>query len=247
LTYPNATFYILEPGEPLKRGEGAGATSHGLPNHRHVPHLALSAPFPFPLGYFTAVIFRFPVASSDATYQGCIQECKRVLRPGGYFEVSVLDLDMMNMGNHMRRALRALKMNMNASNQEISLRNLGDMMMTLIGRRGFENMQRCCVGIPAAGRITRSQEITKKEEKRKSTASSTCRHEKDSDEDITTMVAKVGRWWYSTCYESSIDPTASIWARPGLLRECEKQGTSLRLLLCYAQKPTCPKRRTASV
>lgn len=73
----------------------------------------------------------------------------------------------------------------------------------------------------------------------------------NNDEGITKIVAKVGRWWYSTCYETIIkcaNPAASsIWDTPGLLRECEKQGTSFRLLICCAQKPDCTPRRTVSV
>ena len=39
----------------------------------------------------------------------------------------------------------------------------------------------------------------------------------------------------------------SVWQERGLLRECEKQGTSFRLLICCAQKPLQPRRRTKSV
>jgi hypothetical protein len=72
---------------------------------------------------------------------------------------------------------------------------------------------------------------------------------KNNDESITKMVAKVGRWWYSSCYEKSLlqSNDSSIWNEHGLLRECEKQGTSFRLLICHAQKPTQNRRRTVSV
>jgi hypothetical protein len=71
-----------------------------------------------------------------------------------------------------------------------------------------------------------------------------------NDESIAKMVARVGRWWYTRCYEipvlenGSLD--RSIWADPKLLRECQKRGTGFRLLVAYAQKPS-EKRRTASV
>ncbi len=38
-----------------------------------------------------------------------LSEAKRVLRPGGYLEFSVLDMDLVNMGNRARRAVRGLK------------------------------------------------------------------------------------------------------------------------------------------
>ena len=72
-------------------------------------------------------------------------------------------------------------------------------------------------------------------------------NERERDERITKMVAKVGRWWYSSCYERPLlRNDKSIWQDETLLRECEKQGTSFRLLICCAQKPAQP-RRTVSV
>jgi hypothetical protein len=71
------------------------------------------------------------------------------------------------------------------------------------------------------------------------------------DEGVTKMVSKVGRWWYSRCYESITlpegDMTKSIWTNDSLVRECEKRSTNLKLMICYAQKPDCPVRRTISV
>lgn len=271
MTYPKATFYNLAPGMPKIDGSPISPQLQS-PNHRHVPHPSIDAPFPFPKGLFSAVVLRFPVATSDAAYHACIFECKRVLRPGGFLEISVLDLDLMNMGNLGRKAVRGLKMDMQDASPHTSLRNIGDTMMTYVGRRGFENIQRCIVGIPAAGKIALSQDFSNsdlsaepekshKQGKQREISGKTSfadllygqpstnkQEEKAENEGITKMVAKVGRWWYSTCYESALGRQGrSIWDQAGLIRECEKQGTSFRLLLCYAQKPTCPRRRTASV
>ncbi|KAG8627132.1 hypothetical protein KVT40_004615 [Elsinoe batatas] len=269
LTYPNATFYNLEITTTDAKSSTRG---QDLTNYRNVRHFSIGSPFPFPRGFFTAVIFRFPVATTDKALHACVFECKRVLRPGGFLELSVLDLDMMNMGTKARRALRSLKMDMHTHNDQISLRNLGDTMVTMVGRRGFDNIQRCIVGIPVAGRIPRSQDMSSDSSGRSSLQAAISAHEKggkrqtkdfagilysqqsssptkarDNDEGITKMVAKVGRWWYSTCYGTVAGSEDAMWEQSGLLRECEKQGTAFRLLLCYAQKPTCPPRRTASV
>ncbi|KAF2155988.1 hypothetical protein K461DRAFT_318629 [Myriangium duriaei CBS 260.36] len=269
LTYPNAVFYNLE----VSLSEGKSSTrGQDLANYKNVRHTSVGAPFPFPRGFFTAVIFRFPVATTDNAYHSCIFECKRVLRPGGFLEISVLDLDMMNMGSIARRELRNLKMDMHSQNNAVSLRNLGDTMLTLVGKRGFENIQRCMVGIPVAGRIPKGEDTSSDSSGRSSVGAAMSAHDRgerittkdfagilysqhsnsptkarDNDEGITKMVAKVGRWWYSTCYGSVAEGDINIWDQPGLLRECERQGTAFRLLLCYAQKPTCPPRRTASV
>jgi len=177
------------------------------------------------------------------------------------------------MGAKARSLVRGLKTKLQQQDQNMSLRNLSDVLVRLIGRRGFEEVQRCVVGVPAAGRIPRSQDISSvssEDSSRKpswhgpnhtsgekevsfadlleNTRNSQIEPNRGNDEGITKMVAKVGRWWYSTCYESALLKTdRSIWDDQALLRECEKQGTSFRLLICHAQKPTQTQRRTVSL
>jgi len=268
LSYPSATVYNLGPDAV---SSWPGVTQPPPSNHRHIGHAAISAAFPFPKGFFTAVVFRFPVATTDQAYQACIFECKRVLRPGGHLEVTVLDLDLNFMGNRARKAVRGLKTRMQQRDQDITLRNTSDFLLRTIGRRGFEDVHRCVVGVPAAGRIPRSQDVSSRSS-RESGKHVWSRETRDNqrfsfadlledaranqigpearknDESITKMVAKVGRLWYTNCYEKALLPKDnSIWIDQALLRECEKQGTSFRLLICHAQKPTQTKRRTVSV
>jgi hypothetical protein len=272
-SYPNAVVYNLSIS-PASYSESSGWGS--LPNYRHFNHASLAAPFPFPRGFFTAVVFRFPVAATEQKYQACILESKRVLRPGGHLEVVALDIDMMNMGTRGRRAIRGLKTRMQQTDQDVSLGNLSDTLVRMIGRRGFEEVQRCVVGVPAAGRIPRSDDVFRSSScssnstsGRPRTSNSNSADENDinfatllqknrqsqivepgraNDEGITKMVARVGRWWYSACYEQPLlENDKSVWQERGLLRECEKQGTSFRLLICCAQKPLQPRRRTKSV
>jgi len=254
LNYPTASIYNLgtDPPEPPS----------SVPNHRHFHHPDLASPFPFPKGFFAAVVFRFPTATSETAYRIALSECKRVLRPGGYLEISVLDIDMLNMGNRARRAVRGLKMAMAAeaagAGTEVCLKPMSDFVLRLVGRRGFEGLQRCFVGVP----VTTSEEGKKGKEVVGGVAeafsfSDLLRAEsKDGQEEgITRMVARVGRWWYSRCYESMVmlgssgekDAGKTIWSDEALMRECEKRGTSLRLMVCCAQKPDCPVRRTLSV
>ncbi|KAF7185244.1 hypothetical protein HII31_13519 [Pseudocercospora fuligena] len=273
LSYPEATVYnmgaSLSASPSLSWPESDGPPP---PNHRQIPLTSIASSFPFPKGFFTAVVLRYPIATTEASYAACISECKRVLRPGGHLEVAVLDLDLVNMGSKARKAVRGLKTRMQQHDREVCLQNLSDVLVRLIGRRGFESVQRCVVGVPTAGRIPRSQDLSSSGS---GSSAMSKRHinarrgsdndfsfsnllvgnygsqyepGKNNDESITKMVAKVGRWWYSTCYEKALLPTdRSIWNESGLVRECEKQGTSFRLLICHAQKPLQTRRRTVSV
>lgn len=253
LTYPNATVYNLSPFQgtastPTRKQDISG---FGSPtNHRQIYHTSIAHPFPFPKGFFTAAVFRFPVASSEAACYNAISECKRVLRPGGFLEMSILDLDMVNMGNRARRAVRMLKVQMQVANPDVSLKPASDNIQKMLGRRGFENLNRCMVNVPIAGHISDSR-AGSLDERDLSLGDMLKDSSQQGDEGITKMVAKVGRWWYTRCYETGVLPydemDRSIWADKALVRECEKRETGLKLLICYAQKPSSPRRRTVSM
>lgn len=252
LTYPNATIYNLSPSQ---RSSASSARKREIgaydspPNHRQIFHTGFAHPFPFPKAFFSAAVFRFPVASSEAAYTNAISEFKRVLQPGGHLELSILDLDMVNMGNRARRAVRMLKVRMQVADPDVSLKPNSDNIQKMLGRRGFENLKSCMVDVPVAGHISSSRAGSIDEEN-KSLGDMLKDSSTKGDESITTMVAKVGRWWYSRCYEVGIEPdmdSNSIWTDRQLLRECEKRETGLKLLVCHAQKPNAIKRRTVSM
>ncbi|KAH7049254.1 hypothetical protein B0J12DRAFT_740746 [Macrophomina phaseolina] len=262
LTYPTAQVYYLNP-IPNNTSTQPGPVAPA-PNYRQIHHPDLLAPFPFPKGFFAAVVFRFPTAAPEAVFRAAISECKRVLRPGGHLEVSVVDLDLVNMGNRARRAVRDLKMRMQSTDPEVCLMNASDAFQRLIGRRGFENLSRCIVGVPTAGKMPKSVDLTNQAGGSSSTngmpsqarfgdfAAMSDKEPSSSDDGISKMISRVGRWWYSRCYESMVlepegDLSHSIWSDDALLYECEKRQASFRLLICYAQKPTVTRRRTVSV
>lgn len=284
LTYPEATVYNLGPGPSSSEPNGSGGEPWStLNNHRHFNHPSLGHPFPFPKGFFACVVLRFPPALTTGVHGALLSECKRVLRPGGFLELSVLDLDLVNMGNRARRAVRGLKVKMQVADEHISLRNASDEYMNMVGRKGFTDCNRCFVGVPVAGLLPGAEDGDAEGRTRKgSTASttdqaraarppradvsfsdllSTRNSSESTDNTIADMVARVGRWWYSRCYEALVLPEAgeaeaansgkllqsSIWRDDSLINECERRGTSFRLLIGYAQKPEVGVRRTVSV
>ncbi|KAH0558809.1 hypothetical protein GP486_004549 [Trichoglossum hirsutum] len=256
LTYPHATIYNLSPSPSSNAASTAmrrgSSTFQATENHRQIYHPDLDNPFPFPKGFFNAVVFRFPAVNSEAAYRFAISESKRVLRPGGYLEISVLDLDMMNMGNRTRRAVRTLKVKLHVEDDTLSLKAMSDSIQRMLGRRGYENLNRCMVGVPVAGKVADSRAGSLDEREVSYNNHTVDRRPQEDDGGITRLAPQVGRWWYTRCYESPLlpedgDTSRSIWNDTTLLRECERKKTSFKLLICYAQKPLAPLRRTVSV
>ncbi|MCJ1300778.1 hypothetical protein MMC08_003576 [Hypocenomyce scalaris] len=261
LTYPSAIVYNLSPFQPTTTTTSPAKHESGAfsspSNHRQIHHTNIAHPFPFPRGFFTAAVFRFPVGSSDPAYRNAISECKRVLRPGGYLEMSVLDLDMVNMGNRARRAVRMLKLRMQAQDPDVSLQPASDNIQKMLGRRGFENLNRCMVGVPVAGLVSDSR-AGSFDENARSLGDMLKDPSRQGDDGITKMVARVGRWWYTRCYEMEVldsemgdreegGGVETIWEDRTMLKECERRETGFKLLICYAQKPVAARRRTVSV
>lgn len=255
-SYPCAEIYNLT-SSPLESSSPLGIIPR---NHHHIPLPSLSTTFPFPKSFFTSIVLRFPTATTETTYASCLTECKRVLRPGGFIEIAILDLDLTNTGPKARKAVRGLKTRMQARDAEVCLGNLSDLLVRLMGRRGFEGVQKCLLGVPVVGDLPLSERSTSFSS---SSSSSSSSGGKDlnladrvhaaqnigNDENLTKIVARVGRWWYSSCYERALLPGGdrSIWRDRTLLKECEKHGTNFRILMGFAQKPTQVKRRTRSV
>jgi hypothetical protein len=188
---------------------------------------------------------------SEPAYRNIVAESKRVLKPGGYLEMAILDLDMMNMGNRARRAVRGLKVKIQVADPGMSLGSASDTVLRIVGKRGFSDVKSCNVGVPVASTIPSSIKKTNEKREERSLADMMKDDSDAGDEGITKMVAKVGRWWYTRCYEMGVLPDSdvlrSIFNDGHLLSECEKWNASFKLVVAYAQKPVVGRRRTASV
>ena len=246
-TYRDAAIFNLSP--TLSRPQQQTLALHLPQNHRQIQHLNLGNRFPFPPGFFAAAVLRFPLATSEGAYLNATLECMRVLRPGGHLEMSILDLDMVNMGNKARKALRELKLRMQVSQPGVALKPLIDNIQKMVKRSGFENLNRCMVNIPVAGPVSNSRsgsmDLNSKslEDLRKESQGK-------GDGGLAKSLSTVGRWWHTRCYEMVSlpydDMERSIWNDKALLEECEKRETGFKLLLCYAQKPADPFSRSGS-
>ncbi|KAK3325379.1 hypothetical protein B0H66DRAFT_121611 [Apodospora peruviana] len=272
-TYPAATFFNLSPRPPLPTDyQTSSAFPLSPPNHHQIQYTSHAEKFPFGPQSFTSVVFRFPSAAPEAHYQNVMSEARRVLKPGGFIELAILDVDLNNMGNRGRRAIRRLKERIHARAPDTSLGSTSDLMLRLLGRKGFADIKTCRVGVPVASAIGRSSSSETSQQGKRASNEVTrnsrdrerSKHRKDdrslpemisdegpvADESITKMVAKVGRWWYSRCYESAAaaaaGPRAGLWNDRALLAECEEWGTSLKLMVCHARVPD-GRARVASI
>lgn len=125
---------------------------HAPPNYRRAEVPSWSERFPFPPSFFAAIVLRFPPVMSDRQMSNIIGECKRVLASGGYLELMLLDLDIVNMGNYTRKAMRDLKIRITSADRAISLKPLSDNIQSHLGQHGFPSLSRCIVGVPVAGK-----------------------------------------------------------------------------------------------
>lgn len=251
LTFPGATVHSLcsmtsRPSQDQRNPENWTPPT----NHRRHTYTNVNAPFPFVKNWFSAVVFRFPAANTFLAYRHAMSECERVLRPGGYLELSVLDMDMVNMGSTTSHAVRNLKMEMHEVRPDISLSPVSDEILKLLGKKGFENVSRAIVGVPVVGMDSGSPIKTASQLSNLSFGDMLVDQAKSQNLHYpsTKAMAKAARWWWSKCYENvSRVKYESIWDDDMLLHECRARETGLKLFVCYAQKPISHPRRTVSV
>ncbi|KAK2603811.1 hypothetical protein QQS21_004013 [Conoideocrella luteorostrata] len=247
-TYPAASFFNLSPRAPLPAELRNSPTGFPLspPNHHQIQYNSHSEKFPFAPQSFDAVVYRFPIVAPESHYRNILSEARRVLRPDGYIELSILDSDLNNMGNRGRRTIRRLKEQIRLQRPDTSFASTADLIVRLLGKVGFSDIKAARVGVPVASSITRpgSRGVKNKEKSDKkkdppSLAEMMSDNSPMADENITKIVTRVGRWWYTRCYESVAGVTQkdSIWNDRTLLSECEQFGTSLKLMVCCARAP----------
>lgn len=153
------------------------------------------------------------------------------------------------MGTRARRAVRKLRERLlPVVGAASGGGSCSDLLLRVLGRKGFVDIKTCRVGVPLAGggaKRTGTETSSRQRRETKTLAEIMSAEGPGADENITKMVAKVGRWWYERCYESvaleadsgTTAKTKSMWSDPALLAECEEWRTSLKLMVCHARIP----------
>lgn len=106
-------------------------------------------------------------------------------------------------------------------------------VLRLLQKKGFERVSKCLVGLPAVGKVAGGFET-----KIQSIGTGNI----PENEAVEEVVSRVGRWWYTRCYEGVITNGGeamrrSMWCDKLLLDECESLETCFRMLVCCARKP----------
>ncbi|KAJ9650124.1 hypothetical protein H2198_010561 [Neophaeococcomyces mojaviensis] len=269
VTYQEQQIYVhdLKERRSAKTKPQGSRSSDNVPaNHRRAEIASFNDKFPFPERFFTAIVVRFPPAMPDSKLKNIVAECRRVLCPGGYLELMVLDLDIVNMGVQTRRAIKDLKIKMSTADRNISLKPIIDNVQTVLGANGFSNLSRCVVGVPVVGKPAAS--LDSSSESRSSSGSMAHRrrssagprpygslasqanfslndlvadHSENADAKIGRMVSRTARSWWQHCFEAGImadgNKSKSVFASKEVLNECKTRAASFKLLIAYTQKP----------
>lgn len=254
-TYSSANFFNLSPRAPIvpvDSNKPASSFPLSPPNHHQVQYISHLDEFPFAAQSFDSVVYRFPTAAPESHYKNIMSEARRVLKPGGHIELAILDVDLNNMGNCGRRTIRQLKEKLHDAEPKTHIASAADLIVRLLNNNGFTGVKAARVGVPVASSIARSgsnsshrksssDKAAKKAAKEPPPSLSDMMRDTSptADASITKMVARVGRWWYTRCYEKlgGTSSPKSIWDDKALLQECEQLGTSLKLTVCYARAP----------
>ncbi|KAI1826473.1 methyltransferase domain-containing protein [Xylaria intraflava] len=148
IAYPNAKVYSVTTKAIRQL---SNCNMRGPSNHRQVDVERLTR-LPFPDAHFDVVsarelqsILKFIGENGEDEWASCLDEVMRVLKPGGYFDFSVIDSDIINAG-----PLGLAK----SVEFGFSLKTLGydpnptRLFLGRLGRAGFEDIRRAWMCLP---------------------------------------------------------------------------------------------------
>ncbi|KAG5947718.1 hypothetical protein E4U53_006396 [Claviceps sorghi] len=152
LQYPNTKIYTVTTKAIRQL---SNSNIRGPPNHRQVAVERLTK-LPFADDQFDLVsarelhgILKFIGENGEDEWDGCLRECMRVLKPGGYLEFSIMDSDIINAG-----PLGLAK----SVEFGFTLKTLGydpspsKLWLGRLSRAGFDQVRRAWVCLPVGAR-----------------------------------------------------------------------------------------------
>lgn len=155
----------------------------------------------------------------------------------------MLDAELVDMGVKTKKAVNLVKaiMERESSPSTPDRRPSSEKVLKILQRRGFEDINKCFVGLPA---VAPPEDLTTTTNAAAVTATSQpqSQAEKEAETMGVAVMASVGRWWYTRCYERIITAEGevmrrSMWNDRTLLRECGMRKTAFKMLVAHARKP----------
>lgn len=204
----------------------------------------------------TTAPFRSPEQNQDE-YDLCLEECLRVLKPGGHLEFSLFDNDIMNAG--------PLASDLSAKFGE-SLESKGydpaptKRWVSRLNRAGFGEIKRTWLFLPMAPPCSKPKvpskgdmhlpphesqdlDMVKEEVRRKMEAWEDLGAKKGSLENVSPITGLVGSWvWEKWMLKTSAEAGDGEWQLAvdmvgSVLNEAKERGSGWRCLVGWARKP----------
>ncbi|PWW79392.1 hypothetical protein C7212DRAFT_273029 [Tuber magnatum] len=272
--YPKAKVYTVTTGSrPKQQSEGEGKATgtpdkcRGPQNHRPLVVSKLWK-LPFPSNHFDVVSARTLYLALKATdpenspnngmdeYDLCLEECLRILKPGGHLEFSLFDNDIVNAGPlgaelaaKFSKALESKGYDATPTKRWVSRLN----------RAGFGEIKRSWIllpmsppsakpKVPSKGEMqlppheSQDLEMVKEEVRRKLKAWEDLGVQNGSAENVSPITGLVGswiweKWMMKTRGEGNGEYDLAIDKIGDVLEEGREKGSGWRSLVGWARKP----------
>ncbi|KAF3102709.1 hypothetical protein TWF569_002566 [Orbilia oligospora] len=219
--YPNVTVYSVS-----SQDISNPPCQWSAPLNHHALFLPQpNSPLPFPDNYFDVISTKsFPSILRLSEWVPILRECNRVLRPGGWIELQIVDPVLTKQGELLREWLEA-RIVREMLEDSYAIKPSDD-VLGFLQETGFDNVKRSRIALPASfnpklKNIARGQ---------------------GPDPDAARVMVLVGRHFYEELYRG-FNPIMNgsggdqlWWQNKAIKHECEVLNTCFGLTFAFAQK-----------
>ncbi|KAI5796510.1 hypothetical protein EDC01DRAFT_776427 [Geopyxis carbonaria] len=254
MDYPKVKVYTVtqRPASRTPPSSPAPPAPKGPRNHRHLAVERLYR-LPFPANHFDVVSARtlFLILRPDE-YERALDECMRVLKPGGHLEFALFDADIVNAGPLASSLATTFAAQLRTAGRDPEPTRR---WIARLNKAGFDEIRRSWLFLPMApppkrggprvpakgedaGAMTDSLdlEVVKEEVRRRMRAWEEVGVEKGGVEYVAGISGLVGGWsWEKWMQVAGVEAVAERVA--GMMEEAREQGSGWRCLVGWARKP----------
>ncbi|KAJ6262360.1 hypothetical protein Dda_3168 [Drechslerella dactyloides] len=219
--YPNVTVYSVS-----SQDISNPACQWSAPLNHHPLFIPQpNSPLPFPDNYFDVISTKsFPGILRHSDWAPLLKECNRVLRPGGWIELQIVDPVLTKQGDLLREWLDA-RIIREMLEDSFAIKPSDD-VLGFLQETGFDNVKRSRIALPASfnpklKNIARGQ---------------------GPDPDAARVMVLVGRHFYGELFRG-FNPILNgpggnqiWWQNKAIKHECEALNTCFGLTFAFGQK-----------